>query len=108
MRYGKLLCVSLEQHWEANFSVVIQNTINVSFTDNCGKTKKLINYKNILFLRNYVTCFSHYDNHQASSSQEYRKKVNNNKEIFQNELLIRIKTAAVTLLHHCSDTPVFF
>jgi hypothetical protein len=23
-------------------------------------------------------------------------------------LLIRIKTAAVTLLHHCSDTPVFF
>jgi hypothetical protein len=34
------------------------------------------------------------------------RKVNGNKEIFKKELLIQIETA-VTLLHHCSDTPIF-
>jgi len=35
------------------------------------------------------------------------RKVNSNKEIFKNKLFIQIKIAA-TLLHHCSDTLVFF
>jgi hypothetical protein len=35
------------------------------------------------------------------------RKLNGNKEILKNELLIQIKIS-VTLLRYCSDTPVFF
>jgi hypothetical protein len=35
------------------------------------------------------------------------RKVNSNKELFKNELLIQIKIA-VALLHRCSNTPVIF
>jgi hypothetical protein len=97
---------SLRTEFRGEFSVVLQNAINISFTHNCSKTKKSFIIKTLGF---YVI-MPHVSAVTVIIRQVRRKnierKVNSNHEIFKNKLLIKIKIA-FTILHRCCNIPVF-